>query len=1064
MRKHLILKPFRAVVWCICGLFFLVAQDALAANGKVTGRVVDRETRESLPGVNVVLTHTFLADGAEVPLDRVMGGSTGADGYYFVLNVPPGVYTLEARLLGYAPMVQRSVKVDLDRTITVDFQLSPTSIQAEPVVVTARREIIKQDVSATQEVISTGRLEQMPMLRVDEFVGRVKGIELVSGSEGNGLSVRGGAIRETDVRLDGISLQDPRTENSYLALNSTTIQEIQVLTGGFEAKYGGIRSGLLNVVTRDGSRERYTLSLKVDVAPSNQRKFFEDPYDPNGMYDIRTANPWSSDSWIYRVYAGPYAMRGVKSSDTTVPAEFRNFGGWASRSTPDRLLDSLQKLQLWKLQHPQYSFADKPDYFIEGSITGPMPGSFIPFIGDFAEKTTFLLGFKYEDSQLAFPIGPRNNYVDWNAQLKLTTALGENMRLSMNGMYAKLETASGGRTASYGGALVDQASSFGFLNSTESSVIQQAALLGGDGQIQMFNRSRLQFYDQRYIIGGAKLTHTLSKNTFYTVDLQVGYTDQELSPFAFTFDSTQADPRVSFVSPYGAKPTLRYFTPDLGTPNASTNWLFDPLNTYWIYGGVQRVDSSYSYVYQLKGDVTSQLGRHHQMEAGFSVNYQDLFVYAGTWFQSQLSFTPDTWQYFKATPLQIGLYVQDKLEFEGMILNAGLRVDYFNPMKKDFQVGFPLSEDYAKLMTDIYPNLPGKDQSFERWSAFRELLENPPGWPETETRVQTYVSPRLGVSFPVTESSKLYFNYGHFYQRAPVSFLYDLQVNLGAVSVPTPGLDMARTVSYEFGYEQLFLSDFLVNVTAYYKDIRGEPLSRKYVNYYGDNIVSLYEPDAYSDIRGVELRLERPVGEWVTFNAMYDYMTKSSGRSGLAQVFENRLLAKDAETRSPNLTIVEPRPRANVSLNLRTPEEFGPKVLDVNWFGDLFANFLFEWRDGGQILLNPEEPDVKLRTYVDRVDYWNIDFRGSKLFRTSYGTMEFVVTIKNLTNNRWLRPENMTLSQYSEYKTSLRTPDKGGSDQWGQYESDDNHIKIGWWQAPIFLNPRRVIVGLRLNL
>jgi hypothetical protein len=150
-----------------------------------------------------------------------------------------------------------------------------------------------------------------------------------------------------------------------------------------------------------------------------------------------------------------------------------------------------------------------------------------------------------------------------------------------------------------------------------------------------------------------------------------------------------------------------------------------------------------------------------------------------------------------------------------------------------------------------------------------------------------------------------------------------------------------------------------------------------------------------------------------------------------------------------------------VSLNLRTPEEFGPKVFDVNWFGDLYANFLFEWRDGGQILLNPEEPDVKLRTYVDRVDYWNLDFRGSKLFRTSYGTLEFLVTIKNLTNNRWLRPENMTLSQYNEYKKSLRTPDKGGSDQWGQYESDDNHIKVGWWQAPIFLNPRRVIGPLR---
>ncbi len=107
----------------------------------------------------------------------------------------------------------------------------------EQVVVTAQRETIKPDVAGTQEVIVTSRLEEMPVTRVDEFARSLKGVQLVSSADGNGLSVRGGAIRETDVRIDGISLQDPRSENSYLALNSTTIEEIQVLTGGFQAKY-----------------------------------------------------------------------------------------------------------------------------------------------------------------------------------------------------------------------------------------------------------------------------------------------------------------------------------------------------------------------------------------------------------------------------------------------------------------------------------------------------------------------------------------------------------------------------------------------------------------------------------------------------------------------------------------------------------------------------------------------------------------------------------------------------------------------------------------------------------
>jgi hypothetical protein len=1036
-------RRYLLVMWA-----WLLPGIALSANGKITGRVLDRETREPLPGANVLVSRTILPDGSEVPLDRPAGGSSDREGYYFILNVPPGTYVVTVRLVGYTSVAQRGVKVDLDRTATLNFEISSSDIALDQVTVTAQREYIKADVSATQEVIATSRIAEMPVLRVDEFIGHIKGVELVSGPEGNGLSVRGGAIRETDVRMDGMSLQDPRTENSYLALNTTAIQEIQVLTGGFQAKYGGIRSGLMNVVTKDGNRDRFTASLRLDYAPANQQRFFG-------------TSPWGSDSWIYRVYAGPYAMRGVSPTDSTVPVEFRNFKGWANAGTPDRALDSTQKLELWKLQHPQYEVAPKPDYFFEGAFTGPFPGASLPFIGPFAERTTFMAGFKYENSQLAFPIGPRSNYVDWNGQLKLTTALQDNMRLSVSGMYAKIQTASGGRTTSYGGTLIDQASSFSFLNSTESNVAQQARLIGGESQNQMYNLSRLQFYDQGYIVGGAKFTHTIAPNAFYTVDFQLGYTDQQLRPFAL--DTSRADAWVTFYSARLNK-DLRYSVPNLGSPNGSTNYGYDPLNTFAMYGGPQRIDSSYTWVYQLRGDLTAQLGHLHQVEVGFSARLQNLFVYAGTWFQSQVAYSPDTWQYYRATPLELGLYAQDKLEFEGMILNAGLRLDYLNPMKKGFAQEFPADPDYTALIDQVYPTLPGAAMSYERWVAYRALLENPPGWPETENRVQAYLSPRLGVSFPITESSKLYFNFGHFYQRPPIAFMYNMSVYSGATGVPTPDLTMGRTVSYEFGYEQMFFSDFIANVTAYYKDVSNGPLSRSYINYYEDNVVSKYYPDAYSDVRGVELRLERPIGRFVSFNAMYDYMVTSSGQSGLAYVYENRLKARDNELRSPNLSTTEPRPRANVSLNLHTPADFGPEFLGVQWFGGLFANFFFEWRDGGRVLLNPEEPDVKLRNYVDVVNYWNIDFRGSKAFRTPYGTIELVITIKNLTNNKWLNTGNMLQSQYSEYKSSLQTPDKGGNDLWGQYKSDDGHIKTGWWEAPIFLNPRRFIIGLRMDL
>ena len=1031
----------------IAAFGFLMSNNVLATNGKITGRVIDKETKEPLPSVNVVITATYLSDGREVTLEQPMGAATNTDGYYFILNIPPGTYAVRASIIGYQAVIQTKVKVDLDRTIVLDFQLSQTTIQVNQVVVTAKRDIIKPDVSATQEVIQANRIMEMPVMRMDEFLGTLKGVQVISGSSGNGLSVRGGSIRETDVRLDGLSLRDPRTDNSYLALNTTTIDEIQVLTGGFEAKYGGIQSGLLNVVTKSGSREHYTFALNVDMAPSWQYRFFG-------------SNPWSTSSLVYQVYAGQYAMHGVPAGDNSFPAQFQEFKGWTVRNVGPAYLDSTQKLELWKLQHPMYNFANVPDMFVEGSVTGPLPGSFIPIFGDYANKTTFLLGYKYENSQLAFPIGPRNNYVDWNSQIKLTSTFSNGMRLSINGLYANINSETGGSSATYGGALVGNQQSFSYFNSTPSSVSAQARLLGNLNESQMFNRSYLQFFTQKYIVGGAKLTQALSSNTFYTIYFQMGYTDQTLKPY--TMDTSNSALYATFYS-QAAKRTYRFFVPDYGSPNASTNYGYDVLNTYAMYGGLQRVDSSYSFVYKLKGDLTTQIGRHHQIDAGFSAQYENLFVYSGSWFQTELSYTPDTWQYYRATPLMVGVYAQDKLEFEGMVLNAGIRMDLFDPMKNGYLVGFPLNSNYPTLYSDIYPNLPGVADQFQRWEAFRSLLQDPPGWPTTPNNVQVYFSPRLGVSFPITESSKMYFNYGHFYQNPPISFLYSTYLSQGATALPTPDLKMAETISYEFGYEQTILNDFLVNVTAYYKDQRNMPLQRTYVSYYENNSVTTYEPAGFGDIRGVEIRLEKNAGKFVSFNAMYDYMLQSSGQFGVAVLYENPVTALNNKLRNANLSHSQPIPRANINLNLHTPKEFGPVLFGDHLLGALYANFFFKWQSGGQFLLNPTEPDVKLYNWVDAVNYWNIDLRASKAFDTPFGNLEIVLTVQNLTNNKWLNTGNMSQAQLDEYKTSLLTPDKGGSDKWGQYKSSDNHIKVGWPDAIVFLNPRRYIVGVHLN-
>lgn len=704
-----------------------------------------------------------------------------------------------------------------------------------------------------------------------------------------------------------------------------------------------------------------------------------------------------------------------------------------------KALDSLQKMELWKVQHPQYGVARRPDYIVEGTFTGPMP---IPY-------TSFMAAFKYENSQFVYPIGPRNDYVDWNGQLKFTTTL-EKMKFSVNGMYAKILSNTSAQSVSY-----DASQRFAYMNNNNvDAVNRQAALVAGQsGLLNLFNKSRLQEFEQTYVMGGAKFTHVPTPKIFYTVDFQVGYTGQDITPMLMNMSLDSSKNYYYFYST-AAKRWYQFYSPTAGLPNGSTNPTSDGMKKFNMYGGHQWADSSYSYNFQLKGDMTWQANRFNQLQAGFSASLQKITVYAGSWNQSALAFTPNSWQYFKGSPLDIGVYLQDKMEFEGMILNAGLRLDYFNPLKDRYEVD-PEDKDYAKFYTTIYSGLDGDYNSYERWLLFREYLDNPPGWPTSENGAQMRLSPRLGVSFPITESSKMYFNFGHFYQRPAASILYNMKLDAGSTVIPTPDLPVARTVSYEFGYEQTFLENFLFNITAYYKDISNEPLSRIYFDWYETNRIVKYYPDSYRDIKGVELRLERNFGRYFTFSAMYDYMITSSGQAGYSAIYENLVTRRENDLRSAVQYTPKALPRANINFNLHTPGEFG------HLLGNWFSNIFFEWRDGGDVLLNEDQTIITLQEWIERVNYWNIDFKLSKQINVINSSFEISLIVKNLTNNKWLYTANMTQAEVSAYKNALK--EKGG--KYGEYKPEHlAKVFKNSWENVLFLNPRRIILGISVNL
>jgi len=210
-----------------------VSGPAHADTGTITGKVVDKDGA-SLQYASVIL------------LGKGLGGPTNAEGVFILARVPVGVYTIRAMVVGRRS-VNRTVKVDANRTSVVDFQLAEEAIRMPTTIVTidlARQ--VRKD-SATKVYVTDKELHQLP---VDDYI---KAIALKAGvtSQGGELHFRGGRGDEVLTIVNGIASRNPLlAEGVDLGLLAVSTSE-QVL-GGMDAQYGNALSGIIALTTREG--------------------------------------------------------------------------------------------------------------------------------------------------------------------------------------------------------------------------------------------------------------------------------------------------------------------------------------------------------------------------------------------------------------------------------------------------------------------------------------------------------------------------------------------------------------------------------------------------------------------------------------------------------------------------------------------------------------------------------------------------------------------------------------------------------------------------------------------
>jgi len=227
----------------VVGLAALIpAAVALAGNaGKIAGQVTDAGTGLSLYGAVVSLVGTNI------------GTFTDDGGNYYLINIPPGSYSVRAQMTGYASLTVIDVKCTQDITSKLNLKLKVAPIKAEGIVVTAERPIVDKELTATRRTIKIEDLVMMPWDTPEKAVASQPGV-VVRSQE---FHIRGGRSDEVSYLLDGISVRDAVEGYSGLLVNSNALSDLSLLTGIFDAQYGEVMSGVINASIKDGGNPKF---------------------------------------------------------------------------------------------------------------------------------------------------------------------------------------------------------------------------------------------------------------------------------------------------------------------------------------------------------------------------------------------------------------------------------------------------------------------------------------------------------------------------------------------------------------------------------------------------------------------------------------------------------------------------------------------------------------------------------------------------------------------------------------------------------------------------------------
>ena len=766
--------------------------------GKISGRVLEAGTNLGLPGVNVILDGTLI------------GGVTDADGYYYILNIPPGTYSVKASFVGFATVTTQNVRVVQDQTTTVNFELREEAIVGEELVVVAERPIVEMDRTTTTAVIDAEQLEVLPVTNVRDAINLQAGV--VDGH------FRGGRSGEVTYLVNGVPITNAFSKDAAFEIEQNMVESLEVISGVFNAEYGQATSGVVNIVTKDVP-DQWSGSLLAyagAIASNRELEFVGRTTDPGSSLSVTDFKP---DTVSYIDAASLPNLLDVQAS----------LGGPLIR---DR----------FGLQATVRYLQDN-SHFIGRNLFAPSDSS--QNLNTGLPREAWII-----DSSGDGAFVPRNN----TERLSVNATLGYVITPRLNVDY---------------------------------NVFFQS------GTFQPYN------HNLKYIPDGINTVHFLNQTHILGLHYTIGSSAFANLSYSYLHDKTEV---YLFESPFDE----RYVSSDFS--------FLQGANAFAVGGNDLSTSNQLTATHTLVADYSHQLNRVHLMKIGMQGRWHSL---DNRDFGIERSFrtgnlpqpSPDQFadNSLQAKPVELSAYVQDKMEFTGLIVNAGLRFDYFDP---DYLA--PLDWGQGELEEIPDPDNP------ENTISNRE-----------PARVDMQLSPRLGVAFPISETGVMRFSAGLFFQIPSFGLLYtnpEYEVNPASLSnsFGNPGINPERTLSFEVGLQQGFTRRIGMEITIFSKDVRnltGQEIAR---TPQGDFIIRWINRD-YGTIRGLTFSLfQRPGGilNWtIDYTLQFAEGTSSSpgeafGRqqAGLDEILSLVRLDWDRRHVLNNTITVEPVAGLSVTL------------------------------------------------------------------------------------------------------------------------------------------------------